>query len=272
MSDRTLIIKKDNRDITDVKTWFNYAEPKGGSKQWKVGRSAYEFARYMTAYNGEIPSAIKEYLLSIGIKSDRFMCEPEKVTSFQKKFIQKCGLDWDLGRGEGRHHDGLMTSVNSGEIPECVIGIEAKVSEPFDKPIKEKIEAAKSKKNNGENTRKRILESVRVIMNEEEKRDIESLPDLKYQLLSTTIGTVLEARKAHASKAVVLIMEFVGNVHKESRYAENVNRNGRDYSEFLAFLGKKAKTDIDTYAEIAGIKVWFKKLKINIGKPEYSVE
>lgn len=268
MKKSRLIIEKDGRKISDVNEWFEYGEPKGGSSQWKVGRSAYEFARYMTSNGGAVPSAIMQYLNTIGIQACNFECEPERITPFSKKEIRKICSGWDLGSGEGRHHDGLMWSGDK----RCVVGIEAKVSEPFDRPIKDKLKAAERNHDQGENTRKRILESMRVIKGERVQKPEWLEEDLMYQLLSATIGTVIEAKKFHADKAVFLVIEFTGNVCKEKDYDNNVDKNRNDYNNYMTFLGLEQKDDKERFIDIEGVTVWFKKLSINIGKAEYSIE
>lgn len=93
-----------------------------------------------------------------------------------------------------------------------------------------------------------------------------------YQLLSATIGTVIEAKKFHADKAVFLVIEFTGNVCKEKDYDNNVDKNRNDYNNYMTFLGLEQKDDMERFIDIEGVTVWFKKLSINIGKAEYSIE
>lgn len=268
MKEANLKIEKKAKLIDDVNKWFEYGEPKGGAKQWKIGRSAFEFARYMTSYGGTVPSAILQYLQSIGIQAYNFECEPERITSFSKKEISKLCPGWNLERGEGRHHDGLMWSTGY----DCVIGIEAKVSEPFDRSIKDRIESAKNNHDQGENTKKRILESIRIIKGEKEQNKEWLKKDLMYQLLSATIGTVIEAKKLGATNAVFLVIEFTGNVYKEKGYDKHVDKNRKDYDNYMKFLELEKKDDKDRNIEVDDIKVWFKKLSINIGKADYSLE
>ena len=268
MENSNLTIEKGSRQISEVNEWFEYGEPKGGSNQWKIGRSAFEFARYMTSYGGTVPSAILQYLQSIGIQAYNFECEPERITSFSKKEISKLCPGWNLERGEGRHHDGLMWSTGN----DCVIGIEAKVSEPFDRSIKDRIESAKNNHDQGENTKKRILESIRIIKGEKEQNKEWLKKDLMYQLLSATIGTVIEAKKLGATNAVFLVIEFTGNVCKEKNYDAKVDKNRKDFDNYMEFLGLGQEDDKGRNINIDGINVWFKRLSINIGKAEYSAE
>lgn len=271
MENSNLIIEKGSRQISDVNEWFEYGEPKGGTTQWKIGRSAFEFARYMTSYGGAVPSAIMEYLKSIGIQARSFKFEPERITPFSKKEISKFCPGWNLERGEGRHHDGFMWPLDGNE---CVISFEAKVSEPFDRSIKDRIEAAKKNHDQGENTKKRILESIRVIKGGivQSADWLEKKEDLMYQLLSATIGTVIEAKKLGATNAVFLVIEFTGNVYKEKNYDAKVDKNRKDFDDYMEFLGLGQEADKGRNINVDGINVWFNKLSINIGKAEYFAE
>ena len=167
-------IKKVNV-IKDLGTWFKFAEPEGGESQWVEGRSAMEFARYMTSSNNNLPNEISHYLKSIGVKDKKFVCYPEEVTSFEK-----C----NLGKGSGRHHDGLLVSDN------FLVGIEAKVSEPFDLSISKKIEGAKNN-SNPDNMRIRINNSLKLLSPNFEDNNLESNNHLMYQLISGAVGTKL---------------------------------------------------------------------------------
>lgn len=270
MENSNLTIEKGSRQISEINEWFEYGEPKGGSNQWKIGRSAFEFARYMTSYDGAVPSAIMEYLKSIGIQARSFKFEPERITPFCKKGISKFCPGWNLGSGEGRHHDGFMWPLDDNE---CVISFEAKVSEPFDRSIKDRIEAAKKNHDQGENAKQRILESIRVIKGEKDtSADWHKNEDLMYQLLSATIGTVIEAKKLGATNAVFLVIEFTGNVCKEKNYDAKVDKNRKDFDNYMEFLGLGQEDDKGRNINIDGINVWFKRLSINIGKAEYSAE
>ena len=249
-----MIIKKENVIIQDICTWRKYAEPKGGEQHWKDGRSAKEFARYMTQKTNVLPKAIEDYLKSIGVKGCDFICQPEHVTDYDKD---------KLGIGTGRHHDGLLIAK-----PIAVIGIEAKVSEPFDKRVKYKLKAAvKLNKDKGENRKKRIMGSIKLITGSDK---VDEVGHLMYQLISMTTGTLIEAQKAGVKKAVVLIIEFVGDVYKEDGYENKVKVNADAYEDYLKFLKINDKNDIDRKIRTEDdIEIWFKKLTISISKKDY---
>ena len=245
-----LTIKKENT-INDITTWLKYAEPEGGMSQWVEGRSAMEFARYMTSSNGSLPLELDAYLKSIGIKCGNFVCYPEEVTSFT---------------GSGRHHDGLLV------CNEIVVGVEAKVSEPFDNSISYKMEHAKKNHDKGENMRIRLYNSLKILKPSFDDQTLESVPSLMYQLISGTVGTIIEARNRNVRKAAFIVIEFVGDVKQEKNYDDKVKENQKAFEDFIKFIGLTEKKDeecfIDVYED--SLRVWIKKLKIKVQKNEYS--
>lgn len=245
--------------ITDITTWFKYAEPEGGESQWVKGRSAMEFARYMTQKEGVLPKEMADYLSCIGVDSKEFTCYPEYVTSYD---------GYNLGTGSGRHHDGLLVSKD------CIVGIEAKVSESFDRSLGEKLASAKKNSDEGENMKRRIMGSLELITGKDYSDDELSVSHLMYQLISATAGTAIEAEKNAVSKAVVMVVEFIGpGINKggsDKKYNTQIRENAKAYKEYLNFLGIDNLPDIDTYIITPkGLKIWYKKLVINVKKQDY---
>ncbi|MCQ2145992.1 MAG: hypothetical protein MJZ16_00580 [Bacteroidales bacterium] len=245
-----LKITKEN-SINDLNSWFRYAEPEGGEKQWKEGRSAMEFARYMTSSNGKLPKQIEAYLKAIGIKDKSCYCIPEHVTEFPQQL---------LGKGSGRHHDGLLVSDS------IIVGIEAKVSESFDKSVRETLKEAMSNKDKGKNMRDRIINSLKMITRKPTPDESE-VSHLMYQLISATVGTVLEAELRGKDKAVVLIIEFAGDIEdygNTDKYKQEVAANQQAYDDYLEYLGLVGKSDVERYLNVNEIKVWFKKIRVEV--------
>ncbi len=250
-----LTIKKINV-IEDLSTWFKYAEPEGGEKQWKEGRSAMEFARYMTSSEGNMPSEILSYLNLIGFTDENYICYPEEVTPYDPK---------ELGKGSGRHHDGLLVSKN------YLVGIEAKVSESFDSSFQDKMSSAKKNKDNGENMKKRLFNSIKMIKPDYNDSTLDSAKHLMYQLVSGTVGTIIESKEKEISKAAFLIIEFVGDVEKETDYSKKIQANQKAYDEYLSFLSLDNKEDKDRYIDVdnGNIRLWINKIKITVKKENY---
>lgn len=242
-------------EIKDVDSWFKYAEPKGGKKQWKDGCSANEFARYMTHCGGKLPKEIENYLKSIGIKDKECFCQPEYITSYS---------GYDLGVGGGRNHDALLTTADA------VIGVEAKVSESFEKSVEVKLNEAKKNSDKGKNTNKRVVESIKLITGKDYSDSKSEVKHLMYQLISATTGTLIEAHKANVQKAVVLVIEFDGDVEKKR--GKDKESNKKAFDDFLGFLNIKGKDDknrkISVTVKDNKIEVWFKMLTISITKSD----
>lgn len=245
--------------ITGIDTWLKYAEPEGGEAQWKEGRSAMEFARYMTS-SDKLPAEIHDYLKAIGIKDSEYICSPEHITAFPPSF----------GKGGGRHHDGLLISNSA------IVGIEAKVSEPFDKSVSVWINSGRGMDSKG-NRNLRILESLSLLRNQRITSVDDSAKSLMYQLISASVGTIIEAANNGKDKAVVLVIEFVGDIcdngnHK--KYIKDINKNNRDYEYFIKYLGISECVDSERNIKVEydskTITVWYKKLSIEVQKGVYS--
>ena len=203
-------ISSNGKQITSVEEWFNAAPPKGEKTQWKVGRSAMEMARF--AVSDDFSKFISTVSKWAKIDDTNYDCEPEAKTTFNK----------GMGSGGPRNHDLLMVGDSS------VIGIEAKVSESFDKQISEKRIGAT------DNMHTRLDSCLSFLYGEKLPNNAEQM---YYQLFSATIGTIIEAQRRGKKKAVVLFLTFTGNVSKESDYNDKVAINEKAFMAFCNSLG-----------------------------------
>jgi hypothetical protein len=115
-----------------IDRWQDWTPPKQ-AHHWKEGRSAMELAHSW-------------------FRSGTLQCPPELQALFATN-PSTANIEIDEGhpefvaalpeRGEGRNHD-LMLKAHTHTEP-CVICVEAKVDEPFDKEIGEKWHEAKTK-------------------------------------------------------------------------------------------------------------------------------
>ena len=207
-------IIKNGREIINDNLWFDVAPPKDRKRQWKNGRSAKELARFAT--DSSFKEFIKKILKDAGIKEQDFHCEPEAKTSFGK----------GMGKGGPRNHDLLMIGDN------CVIGIEAKVSESFGNAVKKEWEDYKK------------VKRITGLLNYFSKNYtlLDSPEKIPYQLLTATVGTVLEAIRKGKKKAIVLVLVFTGNVEKEKDYSNNCRKNNAAFNAFeKAFFDENEK-------------------------------
>ena len=196
-------ISKNNNIITTVEEWYQFAPPKAKGKHWKDGRSAKSLAQFMTDKNQV--KKLEDILVELEYDTKGVIsCTPEANT------VLPC-------KGNGRNHDLLMI----GE--DFVVGIEAKVSEPFGEEIStELIEASDNKKGRID---KHANELFGCKINE-----IKDGLELRYQLLTGVYGTLLEAENNKKSKALFLVIVFTDGITREDENA--VNRNNDDFKNF----------------------------------------
>lgn len=240
-----ITIKK-NVEINSVEQWFIVAPPKGKEKQWKNGRSAKELARFAT------DPSFKEFISSIlkqeGLREQDFVCEPEAETELKSAI--------DMGISGPRNHDLLMIGSK-----DCVIGLEAKVSESFGNNTigEEWIKAdTKNKKE------KRIPGLVQFITNNT-YTNFSGVPDriksLMYQLFTATVGTIIEAKKRGKKNALVLVLVFTGNVDKESGYNDKMKQNQSDFEAFVQEFFPNGE------AIIQNVRCRLRKVEVEITSP-----
>ena len=201
-------ISKNNNIITTVEEWYQFAPPKAKGKHWKDGRSAKSLAQFMTDKNQV--KKLEDILVELKYDTNGVIsCTPEANT------VLPC-------KGNGRNHDLLMI----GE--DFVVGIEAKVSEPFGEEIStELIEASDNKKGRID---KLANELFGCKINE-----VKDGLELRYHLLTGVYGTLLEAENNQKSKALFLVVVFTDGLTSEDENA--VNRNNDDFKNFCQQIG-----------------------------------
>ena len=205
-------ISKNNNIITTVEEWYQFAPPKAKGKHWKDGRSAKSLAQFMTDKNQV--KKLEDILVELKYGTNGVIsCTPEANT------VLPC-------KGNGRNHDLLMI----GE--DFVVGIEAKVSEPFGEEIStELIEASDNKKGRID---KLANELFGCKINE-----VKDGLELRYHLLTGVYGTLLEAENNKKSKALFLVVVFTDGLTSEDENA--VNRNNDDFKNFCQQIGLSAE-------------------------------
>ena len=233
-----LELKKKGKIIKSVDDWYNAAPPKNPSLHWKDGRSAKELAKYMTSTKGYMPKEIENILTKLGCNTNiTFYGEPEAVTSLE-------------GRGGGRNHDLLLVQRN-----EVVVGVEAKSDEDFGEVVHKELFGNNDYENLLDTVSDNKLKRVNSLYNDIYWFDFYKNMELRYQLLTATDGILKEAKKATASKAVLLVL----TLKKEDCYKEKrVEANLQDLKNFVASLGTPLEDgkynlpgypDIDFYVE-----------------------
>ena len=160
---------------------------------WKPGRSAMSVATSWEAANG-LPSEIQAALTS----------GPPELQGLE---LMLAIPEWEVALPGGNttsHTDVLAVARN--DLGLVVIGVEAKVDEPFGPTIGEKRAEASA----GQTERLAYLHETLGLA--------AALPDaIRYQLLHRTASAVLTAEKLHAATAVMLVQSF----SQEARWAED---------------------------------------------------
>ena len=205
-------ISKNNNIITTVEEWYQFAPPKAKGKHWKDGRSAKSLAQFMTDKNQV--KKLEDILVELEYNTKGVIsCTPEANT------VLPC-------KGNGRNHDLLMI----GE--DFVVGIEAKVSEPFGEEIStELIEASDNKKNRIDTLANKLF-GCKI-------NEVKDGLELRYQLLTGVYGTLREAENNKKSKALFLVVVFTDGLTSEDENA--VNRNNDDFKNFCQQIGLSAE-------------------------------
>ena len=225
-------ISKNDNIIPTVEEWYQFAPPKAKGKHWKDGRSAKSLAQFMTDKNQV--KKLEDILVELKYNTNGVIsCTPEANT------VLPC-------KGNGRNHDLLMI----GE--DFVVGIEAKVSEPFGEEIStELIEASDNKKGRID---KLANELFGCKINE-----VKDGLELRYQLLTGVYGTLLEAENNKKSKALFLVIVFTDGITREDENA--VNRNNDDFKNFCQQIGLSAEGGTICKSNVA---LTIKKVEISL--------
>jgi hypothetical protein len=191
------------RPILSVKDWRRLAEAR--DSQWKNGRGAKELARAWC--RPSMPADLQRYL------------EAQQPT---KNFAL------DSARADRKRSD-LVLAGKSGRVP-VLIAIEAKTTEGFGPTLDEYAGSAK----------KRAIEELDLMTSALFGTTLAKTPRLgsiRYELLSAAAGALIEANKASAKRAVLVIHEFRSPGHKPEPFAANQ----RDLRAFVSRFAEGAE-------------------------------
>ena len=210
-----------DRNSSSITDWRAWTRPKKVS-QWRAGRSSMELARaWFVSASPRCPREVMDLLATNVRTANVVLLEafPEHVTPL-------------VERGEGRNHDLLLLAT--GDAGPVVISVEAKVDEPFgDETIGEYWARARRSK---DPTRapERIRALLQMVFGSEASADADPWSGLRYQLLTATAGTAIEAARAEAGLAVLVVHEFL----TEDIDSGKVDTNAKDLAKFVAVLLK----------------------------------
>ena len=218
---------KSGSEIQSVDDWFHLAPPKKGISHWKDGRSAKELAKTWFPSEGQpkIPNELVNLLKSHDDTKDAVIDEgiPEHIVAL------------DNFRGEQRNCDlALYGRVRNKTIS---INIEAKADEPFDMTIQEKCDRVT-------NPRSKIPQRIDILCRSlfgKKQQELPEMANLRYQLLTGSAGTLIDAESIKAHIAVFVIHVFLSN----ELDMEKVDQNDKDFNKFIRLLSENPKLKLE---------------------------
>lgn len=215
-------IMKDGQEIRTVDQWLELAPPKGGKEQWVTGRSALECARAWFADEGPtVPAELIALLLS----------HPDTSGAVVRFITPEQRVRFDRLRGEPRNAD--IVALADHPAGTIAISIEAKADEPFALPVEQVLgnlvrAIAGDERTNGI---ARIQQLARSLLPPPEP-DTSNLGTLRYQLLTALAGAVAFAVENQATRAILIIHEFVSDRTDHAKH----RGNSHDLDAFVARL------------------------------------
>lgn len=224
---KVLLIEKNGTLVNSTDQWFEAAPPKGGARHWRDGYSAKELANAWTegdraAVPVEITNLLETHDSTAGFAAQR--AEPEAVTRL------------DAFRGEGRNHDLVVEGEAGGD--RILLAVEGKALESFGSVLANEISpqlATASKKLDRLNLLSAALFGFEAV--DLTTKDVESAAGkLRYQLLTASVGAVIEAQRRGCSRAVLIVHEFRPLV-PDAHEAELLAQNASDLDRFVDRLG-----------------------------------
>jgi len=215
-----MIIKKNDKLITSIEDWKEFAPPKSPEKHWKNGRSAKETAR---AWLNGIPKEIELLMCTHpdfqNVTIDAI--EPEKKIAFDKHSGPR---EADLA---------ILAHDKLGEI---VIAVEAKADEVFDSLVSTKILNALEARIERSNSKAlaRIDDLSTSLYDKKHKGEVR-VADLRYQLMTAVAGTLAFSVEHEVKRAVLIVHEFITSETSQRK----LDKNAKDLTKFYNRISHK---------------------------------
>lgn len=211
-------ITKNGHPIATLDDWKKYAPPKS-EQHWVDDRSAKEVARAWLAGSGNVLPVEVHALLATHPRFGSVLawdCEPEAKLRF------------DSFAGEPRNSDLAVIAVDS--CGSFVLAVEAKADEPYGETVADAFAASLERRI--ENPRSHGVSRIQGLVSLLLRPRAATAPkaaELRYQLLTAAAGAVAEAVRREASRAILLVHEFV----TPATLDKNHEGNAADLQRFL---------------------------------------
>jgi uncharacterized protein DUF6946 len=208
-----LKISKNGHPIESVASWFEFAPPKEGERQWVDQRSAKELAKAFCG-SGELCVPIELQQL---LDSNSSLGHIEITEAWPE---HKIALD--SFRGETRNADlAALASARAGRV---ALTVEAKADESFGELVGTVLANAPDRSN--------IPNRIQALASGLFGGSVD-VSNVRYQLLHGVAASLIFAAEQEAALAVFAVLEF----HSPSCSEENLRRNAFDLQAFIALFG-----------------------------------
>ena len=220
--------REHSKCIVNVESWKQVKPPKKGDLQWRDGRSAKELAKYMTNAFPIIPAEIENILQNFVSVNATFDWDAEYVTLLPKK-------------GEGRNHDAILYN------DDILVTVEAKADETLGKLIGEEMQKASINK----------LSRISMLLEYLFEDGFNQYHNLRYQLLTAAVGTILEAKRKNIDTAVMLVLVFKTNGDITE---EKIASNHKDIENFFAATNAIDENGLKVIPNKANKNLYYKEI------------
>ena len=169
-------------------------------------------------------------------------------------------------RGEPPNLDVLFTAED--EKGPLVIAVEAKADEPFGKTVEDTLcQARKRKEENPRSQGMARLEQLAGAILGIPRDRLAEAGELRYQLLTASAAALAEAQRQSASRAVLIIHEFVTDRTSDQKHLDNA----KDLDAFVCKLSDSAVTTVGEGTvkgpfELPGHPLIHSPIRLHIGK------
>lgn len=182
-------------------------------KQWQTGFSARTIAHCWEDQENGFPNEFNKPFQDLGLKLNILLAIPEHKVPLNNKQAPS-------------QNDLFVLSKNSNSNELVVVMIEGKVSESFDKSIKDWYLS----ESNGKKARFEFLAKELEI-----NPNISDYDSLRYQLLHRTVSAILTAKEFNAKKAIMVVQSFSED-----------NKWHKDYLNFAKALNPNLRAGVGT--------------------------